>query len=54
MPSKDADIRLGDVVTSMLTATSRGVVQYDYRKALRDGCSERTRSLNKPPQNWIC
>ncbi|KAJ5494608.1 Tetratricopeptide-like helical [Penicillium fimorum] len=50
VPSKDADIRLGDVVISMPTATSGGVVQYDYGKTLRDGCFERTGSLNKPPQ----
>ncbi|KAJ5527190.1 Tetratricopeptide-like helical [Penicillium frequentans] len=50
VPSKDADIRLGDVVISMPTATSGGVVQYDYGKTLRDGCFQRTGSLNKPPQ----
>ncbi|KAJ6002315.1 Tetratricopeptide-like helical [Penicillium canescens] len=50
VPSKDVDIRLGDVVISMPTATSGGVVQYDYGKTLRDGCFERTGSLNKPPQ----
>ncbi|OQE40897.1 hypothetical protein PENCOP_c005G06057 [Penicillium coprophilum] len=50
VPSKDADIRLGDVVISMPTATSGGVVQYDYGKTLRDGCFKRTGSLNKPPQ----
>ncbi|KAL3472077.1 TPR-like protein [Aspergillus californicus] len=50
VPSKDVDIRLGDVVISMPTATSGGVVQYDYGKTLRDGGFERTGSLNKPPQ----
>ncbi|KAJ5689571.1 Tetratricopeptide-like helical [Penicillium macrosclerotiorum] len=50
VPSKNADIRLGDVVVSMPTATSGGVIQYDYGKTIRDGCFERTRSLNKPPQ----
>jgi hypothetical protein len=50
VPSKDADIRLGDVVISMPTATSGGVIQYDYGKTLREGCFERTGSLNKPPQ----
>ncbi|KGO41142.1 Tetratricopeptide-like helical [Penicillium expansum] len=50
VPSRDADIRLGDVVISMPTATSGGVVQYDYGKTLRDRCFERTGSLNKPPQ----
>ncbi|KAL4938312.1 hypothetical protein BDV06DRAFT_215198 [Aspergillus oleicola] len=50
VPSKDADIRLSDVVVSMPTATSGGVVQYDYGKTLHDGCFEHTGSLNKPPQ----
>ncbi|KAJ6125828.1 Tetratricopeptide-like helical [Penicillium samsonianum] len=50
VPSKDADIRVGDVVISMPAATSGGVIQYDYGKTLRDGCFERTGSLNKPPQ----
>ncbi|KAJ6028611.1 Tetratricopeptide-like helical [Penicillium herquei] len=50
VPSKDIDIRLGDVVVSMPTATSGGVIQYDYGKTIRDGGFERTGSLNKPPQ----
>ncbi|KAJ5771861.1 hypothetical protein N7520_002390 [Penicillium odoratum] len=50
VPSKDADIRLGDVVVSIPTAISGGVVQYDYGKTLCDGCFVRTGSLNKPPQ----
>lgn len=50
VPSKDADIRLGDVVVSTPTANSGGVVQYDYGKTLRGGFFERTGSLNKPPQ----
>ncbi|KAJ5101052.1 Tetratricopeptide-like helical [Penicillium angulare] len=50
VPSNDTDIRLGDVVISMPTATSGGVVQYDYGKTLRGGRFERTGSLNKPPQ----
>ncbi|CAG7939054.1 unnamed protein product [Penicillium salamii] len=50
VPSKDIDIRLGDLVISMPTATSGGVVQYDYGKTLRDRRFKRTGSLNKPPQ----
>ncbi|KAB8072454.1 violaceus kinesin [Aspergillus leporis] len=50
VPSKSADIRLGDVVVSKPTATSAGVIQYDYGKALRDGRFQHTGSLNKPPQ----
>ncbi|KAJ5455855.1 Tetratricopeptide-like helical [Penicillium daleae] len=48
--SKNADIRLGDVVVSIPTAVSGGVIQYNYGKTLRDGRFERTGSLNKPPQ----
>ncbi|KAJ6005837.1 Tetratricopeptide-like helical [Penicillium sp. IBT 35674x] len=50
VPSKYANIRLGNVAISMPTATSGGVIQYDYRKTLRHGCFECTGSLNKPPQ----
>jgi nucleoside phosphorylase len=50
VPSKTADIRLGDVVVSMPTNASGGVVQYDYGKTLRNGNLQRTGSLNKPPQ----
>lgn len=50
VPSKKADIRLGDVVISMPTPTSGSVIQYDYGKMLRDGCFQHTGSLNKPPQ----
>ncbi|THC87687.1 hypothetical protein EYZ11_012869 [Aspergillus tanneri] len=50
VPSKTADIRLGDVVVSMPNATSGGVIQYDYGKTLREGRFQRTGSLNKPPQ----
>uniref|UniRef100_A0A093VRU7 Ankyrin repeat and KH domain-containing protein mask n=2 Tax=Talaromyces marneffei PM1 TaxID=1077442 RepID=A0A093VRU7_TALMA len=47
--SEDADIRLGDVVVSKPTGTFGGVIQYDYGKALHDGCFERIGMLNKPP-----
>ncbi|GFF31666.1 hypothetical protein IFM46972_03300 [Aspergillus udagawae] len=49
VPSKGADIRLGDVVVSKPTATSGGVIQYDYGKTLSGGHFQRTGSLNKPP-----
>jgi nucleoside phosphorylase/tetratricopeptide (TPR) repeat protein len=48
-PGKSADIRLGDVVVSKPTATSGGVIQYDYGKTLSRGHFQRTGSLNKPP-----
>ncbi|KAL4862504.1 hypothetical protein BDV12DRAFT_190383 [Aspergillus spectabilis] len=50
VPSKSADIRLGDVVVSMPNAACGGVIQYDYGKTLHDGHFQRTGSLNKPPQ----
>jgi nucleoside phosphorylase len=50
VPSKQADIRLGDVVVSTPTATSVGVVEYDFGKAVSDGRIQRTKWLNKPPQ----
>jgi nucleoside phosphorylase len=53
VPSHSADIRLGDVVVSMPTAISGGVIQYDYGKTLRDGLFQRTGSLNKPPQKLL-
>ncbi|RHZ52142.1 hypothetical protein CDV55_102329 [Aspergillus turcosus] len=49
VPSKRADIRLGDIVVSKPTATSGGVIQYDYGKTLCEGRFQRTGSLNKPP-----
>ncbi|GFF37577.1 G. violaceus kinesin [Aspergillus udagawae] len=49
VPSKSADIRLGDVVVSKQTATSGGVIQYDYGKTLSGEHFQRTGSLNKPP-----
>ncbi|GIJ87417.1 hypothetical protein Asppvi_006323 [Aspergillus pseudoviridinutans] len=48
VPSK-TDVRLGDVVVSKPTATSGGVIQYDYGKTLSGGHFQRTGSLNKPP-----
>ncbi|KAE8140550.1 hypothetical protein BDV38DRAFT_290249 [Aspergillus pseudotamarii] len=50
VPSETADIRLGDVVVSIPTPASGGVIQYDYGKTLRDGRLHRTGSLNKPPR----
>ncbi|KAL3455108.1 nucleoside phosphorylase domain-containing protein [Aspergillus heterothallicus] len=48
--SSAPDIRLGDVVVSMPTATSGGVIQYDYGKALAHGLFQNTASSNRPPQ----
>ena len=49
-PTKEFDIRLGDVVVSKPTGGFGGVVQYDSGKAVGQGVFERTGSLNKPPQ----
>jgi nucleoside phosphorylase len=49
VPSESADIRLGDVVVSMATATSGGVIQYDYGKTLCDERFQWTGSPNNPP-----
>ncbi|KAJ8113226.1 hypothetical protein OPT61_g4604 [Boeremia exigua] len=49
VPSKKADVRLGDVVVSMPHKTHGGVVQYDFGKAILNRF-ERTGALNTPPQ----
>jgi nucleoside phosphorylase len=48
VPSKEADVRLGDVVVSVPHKTDSGVVQYDAGKATVSGF-ERTGALNAPP-----
>ncbi|KAJ6028826.1 hypothetical protein N7540_004402 [Penicillium herquei] len=49
VPSRRADIRLGDVVISKPTTNLGGVIQYDYGKTVNGGHFERTGALNKPP-----
>jgi nucleoside phosphorylase len=49
IPSADVDIRLGDVVVSKPTGNSRGVIQFDRGKTLKDGKFLRTGSLAGPP-----
>jgi nucleoside phosphorylase len=49
VPSRENDIRLGDVVVSQPTATFGGVIQYDFGKTVQDGKFTRTGSLNRPP-----
>ena len=53
VPSKRADIRLGDIVVSIPTPKFEGVVQYDYGKTVREGWFERTGTLNKPPPSLL-
>jgi len=50
VPSKDVDIRLGDVVVSKPTGDFGGVVQYDFGKTVAQGHFERTGMLSRPPQ----
>ncbi|KAN0085478.1 WD40-repeat-containing domain protein [Elaphomyces granulatus] len=50
VPTKEADIRLGDVVVSKPTEDFGGVVQYDFGRTVGQGVFERTGTLNKPPQ----
>jgi len=49
IPSKDHDIRLGDVVVSKPKDNFGGVVQYDMGKMVATGEFRHTSILNKPP-----
>lgn len=49
VPTKDVDIRLGDVVVSKPTGSYSGVVQYDYGKTVSGGRFQQTGMLNQPP-----
>lgn len=49
VPSKQADIRLGDVVVSRPSRDFGGVIQYDYGKTVGENSFQRTGMLNKPP-----
>lgn len=49
VPSRTADIRLGDVVVSQPTETSGGVIQFDLGKTLTGNRFHRTGMLNRPP-----
>ena len=48
-PSREKDIRLGDVVVSHPDAASGGVIQYDFGKTVQGGRFVQTGILNKPP-----
>ncbi|KAI1629298.1 hypothetical protein EDD37DRAFT_616633 [Exophiala viscosa] len=50
VPSKETDIRLGDIVVSSPTRRHGGVTQYDFGKRTQEGRFERTGTLNKPPE----
>lgn len=49
VPSKDADIRLGDIVVSQPEKGHGGVIQYDFGKSTPNGFQQ-TGFLNTPPQ----
>jgi nucleoside phosphorylase len=49
VPSKENDIRLGDVIVSRPTATCGGVIQYDSGRTVREGRFQRDGTLNRPP-----
>ena len=52
VPSKETDIRLGDVVVSQPNQGHGGVIQYDFGKTTPNGF-ERTGFLNSPPQKLL-
>lgn len=49
-PTRERDIRLGDVVVSVPKGVLGGVVQYDFGKRLSNGRFQRTGQLNAPPE----
>ncbi|KAF4548959.1 NACHT domain-containing protein 2 [Elsinoe fawcettii] len=49
IPSKQHDIRLGDVVVSSQAGRTAAVVQYDMGKQLSDGTFQSTGQLDNPP-----
>jgi len=49
-PTRESDIRLGDVVVSVPQGGFGGVVQYDFGKRLSNGRFQRTSQLNAPPE----
>jgi nucleoside phosphorylase len=53
VPTKDNDIRLGDVVVSQPRDGFGGVIQYDLGKKLQDGTFRRTGHLNAPPEKLL-
>ncbi|KIL84606.1 hypothetical protein FAVG1_12132 [Fusarium avenaceum] len=53
MPSKEFDVRLGDVVVSAPSPNSPGVVQYDYGKDIQNDVFITTGHLNLPPARLL-
>jgi nucleoside phosphorylase len=48
-PTRERDVRLGDVVVSVPQGRLGGVVQYDFGKRLSDGRFQQTGQLDAPP-----
>jgi nucleoside phosphorylase len=48
-PSRNHDIRLGDIVVSSPRDGNSGVFQYDFGKTIQNQSFEHTRFLNQPP-----
>jgi nucleoside phosphorylase len=48
-PSRNHDIRLGDIVVSSPRDGKGGVFQYDFGKTIQDQSFQQTRFLNQPP-----
>ncbi|KAJ4116142.1 hypothetical protein NW768_011114 [Fusarium equiseti] len=53
MPSKETDVRLGDVVVSVPSPSSPAVVQYDYGKDVQNDRFVTTGHLNQPPSSLL-
>lgn len=49
VPTKDNDIRLGDVVVSIPADQNEGVVQWDFENSTKGGHFQRTGTLDSPP-----
>jgi nucleoside phosphorylase len=48
-PTRERDIRLGDVVVSIPQGTLGGVIQYDFGRRLSDGRFQLVGQMNSPP-----
>jgi len=48
-PSRQNDVRLGDVVVSIPSGRTGGIVHYELGKTVQNECFERTGSLDAPP-----
>ncbi|KAJ4245829.1 hypothetical protein NW762_013953 [Fusarium torreyae] len=50
MPSREVDVRLGDIVVSISSDGLPAVIQYDYGKEVSNGVFTTTGYLNAPPE----